>query len=838
MEATPETMPSSAAREQIVSGTLPKPPIPYLQRQVLVERLMGQSCRLRLLQAPPGYGKTTLMAGCALKGGRKVAWIALGGRAVAPAELIGLIGEVLSPGVDRWDEPKVISALSSQREPLWLMLDDYPRELDGELDALVGRLLLTHTGHVEWWISSRRRPLCNLPRLMLQNDLLELRAEHMAFDEAEVAELLTAISDSHLSALDLFRDTQGWCAAVAFRLMRAPVSDTLLAEYLKYELLDALPKDQRQALVTLANFSRFDTELCEQLFGRSEGADLLRELERKGAFLAVVPNAPEWLHVISPAANALASFASQTDLREKRRQACQNLIQRGELRLAIEQAVLSGRYEVAASLLEKLSEEELVNEQAAIKVLGYRDQLPADLLESTPKLAILYAFTFALGNRPKDAIYCLGALSKFLPASSATEQRRLVASWLSIRGQAAHCEGDSELAGHYCREALNDLEPSEWPLRLSCWAILIQQQVFWGNLEQAEAYTREAVGLAQSTGKVGAICLASIYEAVVLESKGQLSTAWQVMDQHLNLLKSQPAARPVVRGRLLLRQGYIAMRLGRLKQARQLFAEGYTFCSLSLDTIGFHGLVGLSTLALLDGDHEEAESLLDQAASWMLEYDIAEVIYRSVIDQARAYAAVERGALDTAQELLEGVIARHKVPGGLVQPFVPSDFLSYTQCLLARIEMQKGLPAQAEQRLWRLHEHAQEQGFALAVCEIELLQAEIAFSCGDEAQARILVVQALEKCERLEFKLPLERLQRQNPKLFRLAGSSVSSGLLSQREIEVLRLVESGLSNQEIADQLHISLFTVKSHVQRLSGKLEVRRRTQAVSKAKALGLI
>ncbi|HBO3119414.1 TPA: response regulator transcription factor [Pseudomonas aeruginosa] len=62
--------------------------------------------------------------------------------------------------------------------------------------------------------------------------------------------------------------------------------------------------------------------------------------------------------------------------------------------------------------------------------------------------------------------------------------------------------------------------------------------------------------------------------------------------------------------------------------------------------------------------------------------------------------------------------------------------------------------------------------------------------------------------------------------------------LLTPRELQVLRLIEAGHSNQEIADQLFISLFTVKSHVQRLSGKLNVKRRTQAVSKARLLGLI
>jgi DNA-binding NarL/FixJ family response regulator len=61
---------------------------------------------------------------------------------------------------------------------------------------------------------------------------------------------------------------------------------------------------------------------------------------------------------------------------------------------------------------------------------------------------------------------------------------------------------------------------------------------------------------------------------------------------------------------------------------------------------------------------------------------------------------------------------------------------------------------------------------------------------------------------------------------------------LRPREIEILRLIASGLSNQEIADQLHLSLGTVKWHINHLYGKLQVRRRTEAVARARSLGLL
>jgi LuxR family transcriptional regulator, maltose regulon positive regulatory protein len=64
------------------------------------------------------------------------------------------------------------------------------------------------------------------------------------------------------------------------------------------------------------------------------------------------------------------------------------------------------------------------------------------------------------------------------------------------------------------------------------------------------------------------------------------------------------------------------------------------------------------------------------------------------------------------------------------------------------------------------------------------------------------------------------------------------SGLLSQRELEVLRLITEGLSNQNIADKLVISVGTVKTHLSRIYSKLEVRSRTQAIARARELGLL
>lgn len=74
-----------------------------------------------------------------------------------------------------------------------------------------------------------------------------------------------------------------------------------------------------------------------------------------------------------------------------------------------------------------------------------------------------------------------------------------------------------------------------------------------------------------------------------------------------------------------------------------------------------------------------------------------------------------------------------------------------------------------------------------------------------------------------------------SPRTSRIAPEELD---IRPREFEILELMAKGMSNQEIADSLHISLSTVKTHNQNLFVKLDVKRRTQAISKAKEIGLL
>ena len=158
------------------------------------------------------------------------------------------------------------------------------------------------------------------------------------------------------------------------------------------------------------------------------------------------------------------------------------------------------------------------------------------------------------------------------------------------------------------------------------------------------------------------------------------------------------------------------------------------------------------------------------------------------------------------------------------------------QLLLLQLDLEEG--ADVRMPLQALLEQALAQGRQALACELWLAYAEACAQWDDEAAAK----QARQAGQALRLRLDYQCLwftltdPEHAPQPTATPGSADMQ--LSCRELAVLGLIAQGLSNQEVAEQLFISLHTVKTHARRINGKLGVARRTQAVAKAKALGFL
>lgn len=828
------------------SGRVKRLPPGHIPRLTLQQRLLAQDCRLRLLIAPAGFGKTVLLADCVREcpADCQVLWLNAAADGMSVEQFALQLGKQLGyPAPLTADY--VLLALAQESRRLWIMLNDYPAQPDSALDDLLNQLLTVTPTGVCWWLGSRRRPACNLSRLLLEGELLELSATDLAFTEVEVAAWLQQLDPARSAwAHELHRFTHGWPAALRLRLLAAQAEpaetsgaqeaehEHLLAEYVEREVLHGLPHELLQMLYQLAQLPRFNPALCEHLFGVGEGASWLRMLIERGLFIQEVEAAKGWFVLFAPLAGLLRRLTAAVPSSALHVHASQWFASQGDIRAAVEHALLAGQPEVASSFLERFTEEQVLQGQDLALILRWRSELPESLLAGTPRLVLLNAWALLLVGRLDEAQACIDQLAKFQPRSDGPRTRELFAHWQAIRGIIAYGRVCAVAARSHLLEALQGLPESAWSQALLCRSALTLVAVGQGDLELAQKLSFEALKQARLHGNPVFEALLELDHALLLESRGEFARAEALLLRVL--AATQPAAlqhSPVL-ARLRLRLARLQLRQGRQAEAADGFACGLEHALSYADPGAFHGYLGLAELAMGQGDFAGAFAHLAEAERLMQRQRVSETLYRGTLLLASSHLWIAQGHYARARMALGRVLAyEQKVKAILPTPNFP-ELIPRLQLLLLQLDLQQGEDVRVPLR--QLLDQALSQGQQALASEVWLGYAEACAASGDKAAAE----QARESAQLLRRRLDYHCLwfTVAKPLDEATAVQPVAANALSMRELMVLQLIAQGCSNQEVAEQLFISLHTVKTHARRINGKLGVSRRTQAVAKAKALG--
>ncbi|KPA93377.1 ATP-dependent transcriptional regulator [Pseudomonas asplenii] len=837
-------------------GFLPRLSSRHLSRPRLSIPLIESQARVRLLCAPAGSGKSALLAECLLQAPADcgVCWLPLAGANLATEAFCSALAEAL--GLDGpCDESSLLARLARWSTPTWIFLDDYCRLPDPALDQLLDRLLAVSSPMLSWWLGGRRRPHCNWPRLLLEGELHEVGAAQLAFERSEI-ERLVVNPTSQVSPQCIERISQytgGWCAGVRVALLEAPAwiandpdagsrrSATLL-DYLQHELFDVLAPELAEAWRVLAHLPRFNADLCEHLFGVGEGAQWMRTLQELGCFVEPWEESGEWLRIFAPL-TLLLRDEPWPAARSWHRRACQWFSARGDWQAAVEQALAAEELEVAASLLHNFSFDYLFEGQNVPLLLRLHEQRPDELLFGTPHLLGLITTALLFAGRFDEAARSIEQMARFAPQPSAAAQRQLVARWQAQQGWLLHLQGRAAAAREHFLEALQDLPPAAWPARLFCLSGLTQQALLNGELEQAHALSREALCLARAQGSLLFEALLELDHAQLLEQRGALQRSEALLENIQALLLAKHYVTGPLRGRVALRQGRLALRQGHDQQAAEYFRTGLDECLRCHDKRGLYGFLGLALLDANQGNYPQAFVRLRDAERLMQQRHIPDTVYRAVLLMISSHFWLQQGRPELADEALTRVLRHYRGPNAVQAPPATLELIPRLEYLLVLAQVYQHKPCAALESLARQLEQAQHRGMQGIETEIRLALAEVAFLQGQVSLARTHLGEGLALVGRCNLQQALRELRLRQPGLLAALGGEeelVASGdnPLSQRELEVLRLIAQGSSNLQIADQLFISLHTVKTHARRIHSKLGVERRTQAVAKAKALGLM
>ncbi|MCF5704310.1 LuxR C-terminal-related transcriptional regulator [Pseudomonas syringae] len=837
-------------------GFLPRLSSHHQARARLCEPLLASVARVRLICAPAGSGKSALLTECLLQAPAQcsVHWIALAGGALSKGEFCRRLTQAL--GLIDTDEAGLVAALARWSPSTWLFIDDYCRQPDPVLDAFLDRLLAVSSPALIWWIGTRRRPQCNWPRLLLDDELYECEPVTLALSQSEIAQVLHHLpAEQALSVAGrIVQRTGGWCAGVRMALLQKcdwaqsnqPQQrvDTLL-DYLQHELFNSLSPELAEAWRVLAHLPRFNNELCEHLFGAGEGADLLRTLHSLGCFIEPWQDSAQWLQIFPPLTRVIQQ-SRWPQGRSWHRRACQWFTAREDWRSAFEQALLAEEFEVAVSLLQHFTFEHLFDDQTVVLLLRLHEQQGEELTLGSPQLVGLMTAALLFAGRFDQAAASIEHMSRFVPQPSAQKQRQWVARWQALQGWLLHLQGRMAPAREHFRQALAELASDAWPARLLCLSGQTQQALLCGELELAQGINREALCLARAQGSLLFEGLLELDHAQLLEQRGAPARADSLLAGMQQLL-CQREHRPVpLLGRIALRRGRLALCMGEETRAAELFQRGLEDCLRSHDKRVLYGFLGLAQLAANQQDYARAFVYLRDAERLMQQRQIPDTVYRGVLLQVSSQFWLQQGRAELAHEALSRVLRHFQGAQARQAPPATLELIPRLEYLLltARAQMQPELIDLVE--IQHALIGAQQKGMLNLEAELHLVLAQLAWHKGEVslAQRALHQGQALVARCQLQQSLLEWRLRHPETTLIRAAAEAIAAtpavgaeALLSRREVEVLKLIAQGESNQKIAEQLYISLHTVKTHARRINAKLSVERRTQAVAKAKVLGL-
>ncbi|MHC8348914.1 LuxR C-terminal-related transcriptional regulator [Pseudomonas sp. RT4P38] len=839
-------------------GHLPRLSSHHLSRDRLIEPLLASTARVKLLCAPAGSGKSALLAECLLQAPAQcqVCWLPLVGAPINVVDFRQRLAQAL--GLNSSDEPALLEYLARSKTATWLFLDDYCRVQNPELDLLLDRMLTVSSPMLTWWLGTRRRPQCNWPRLLLDDELYECERATLAFNQAEVARLLHHLppTDANTVAGKIIQRSGGWCAGVRIALLQKcdwSNNNTLqgrtntLLDYLEHELFTTLTPELAEAWRVLAHLPRFNARLCDHLFGAGEGAQCLQALQELGCFIEPWQDSADWLQIFPPLTQLMHEEQWPAG-RSWHRLACQWFAAELDWKAAFEQALLAEEFEVAVSLLQHFSFEHLFEEQTVVLLLRLHEQQGEELMFGSPQLVGLITAALLFAGRFEQAANCIEHLSRFTPQPSAFLQRQLIARWQAQQGWLLHLQGRIEGSRAHFLEALTVLAPDLWPVRLMCQSGLTQQALLRGELDVAQAINREALCLARAQGSLVFEGLLELDHAQLLEQRGAPQRAESLL-ANISEMLSQHAQRPVpLLGRIALRRGRLALCQGHDERAEAFFQAGLEDCLRSHDKRVLYGFLGQAQLAANRRDYAQAFVHLRDAERLMQQRQIPDTVYRGVLLQISSQIWLQQGRPELAHEALSRVLRHYRGPLARLAPPATLMLIARIEYLLVLAQVYLHQAKDPMSQLAPLLEQSQRS--AMLALEVELLfaGAEIAWLNGDSVGAKASLVRGLSLVDRCGVRQALRELQLRQPDLMPALGvaepclesieQAGDNNPLSQREVEVLKLIALGNSNQQIAEQLFISLHTVKTHARRIHGKLGVERRTQAVAKAKGMGLL
>lgn len=856
-----------------------------IPRSHLIEKLNGGLLRkFSLVSAPAGFGKTTLISEWVRDVGQPVAWFSLDERdndltrfliyfCTALKTINSEIGVGMLARLESSPTPSIeltltalVNEITQKSQDFIFVLDDFHVIDSAMVENVVAFLLENQPPQMHLVMTTREDPRLRLPQLRAQNELTELRITDLRFTSSETAGFLNNAMGLKLpqAEIDILETrTEGWIVGLQLAALSLQGhsdktqfiesfsgSNQYVLDYLLEEVLRQQPEDIQTFLLCTSILDRLCGSLCDAIMPdlSNSGQEKLEYLARTNLFLIPLDNERHWYRYHYLFADLLrqrllcdsTSFSTE-DINALHTQASIWYEANGLALEAFQHAIAINDIERAEQLIE--SQGTPLYLRGIVKpILHWLESLPHHILDDYPSLWVAYASTLLLTGQHTSVEQKLNQAEDALQHTELDDKAQdIMGRIASMRATLAVIQNDVEAMISHSDDALEHLHPENLAIRIALhWTRGYAYQL-QGNHRRARDAYEEVLQLSESDEK-------SFYAIVATISLGQLqeldNQLHQASESYHSAIKLSGEPPHPIASQTFLGLARINYQWDDLESAQEYGQQCHELLQQmeNTDTTASYN-VFLANLYMSQGDFTSASDVLDEAETFVRQNnfmfrlpDIVEAQVRILIhqdnltialqlaethnlpiSQARIYLAQKNAS--RALQILDSFIQKVK-EGGL-----PNEYL-------------KGLVLQA-----LVYKALGKIDTALEILDDALALAKRGgfiriFVNEGSSMAQLLQI-AHSKGLRQDYVRQL--LSAFPTPIAEQSTNSQTSQLidpLSGREIEVLQLIAHGLTNQEIADQLYLSLHTVKVHARNIYSKLAVKNRTQAVAQAKALGIL
>ncbi|KNC11055.1 transcriptional regulator MalT [Klebsiella sp. RIT-PI-d] len=778
--------------------------------------------------------------------------------------------------------------LAEWDHPLWLVIDDYHLITNPVIHEAMRFFLRHQPENLTLLVMSRNLPQLGIANLRVRDQLLEVGSQHLAFNHQEARQFFERRLTSPLEASESSRlcdEVAGWATALQLIALstrqnnNAPhqsarrlsgINASHLSDYLVDEVLNNVDLTTRHFLLKSALLRSMNDALITRVTGEENGQMRLEEIERQGLFLQRMDDSGEWFSYHPLFGNFLrqrCQWELATELPDLHRAAAESWMAQGFPTEAIHHALAAGDAEMLRDILLNHAWG-LFNHSELTLLEESLSSLPWESLLENPRLVLLQAWLMQSQHRYSEVNTLLARAEQEMQITIDAE---VSGDFNALRAQVAINDGDPDEADRLAKIAL-DMLP------IACFYSRIVATSVHGEVLHCKGLLTESLSVMQQTEQMARrhdvwhyALWSMIQQSEILFAQGFLQAAWETQEKAFQLIHDHHLEQLPMHEFLLRIRAQLLWAWGRLDEAENAARRGMTVLSTYQPQQQLQCLALLVQCSLARGDLDNARGQLNRLenllgngpyhSDWVSNADKVRVIYWQMTGDKKSATNWLRQTPKPA--------------------FANNHFLQSQWRNIARVQILLGETGSAEMVLEELNENARSLRLMSDINRNLLLLNQLYWQAGRKNEAQNALMEALTLANRTgfinHFVIEGEAMAQQLRQLIQLntlpelehhraqrilrdinqhhrhkfahfdetfvekllnhphVPELIRTSPLTQREWQVLGLIYSGYSNDQIAGELEVAATTIKTHIRNLYQKLGVAHRQDAVQHAQKL---